>query len=207
MNENRKTTHLTISVIALQYAAAVLVMIFLTTEMSFTVEFLINVLFYILIFIVPIFIFIRKALNVNPLAYLQLQGRTREIGIGFIIAIIMAFIFLITNQFVITVSTWDVSAMLGLVGAMLAGLFEEIIFRGFYLHFFKTKFGFIGANLITAFLFSALHFQYIAQQNFIQLVILFVLGLFLGYVYEKTKSLWVPIIIHITFNILIFLFR
>lgn len=207
MTKSIKTTHFPFVFIALQFITAIFVMIFFTAQLGAALEFLKNLLFYILIFIVPIFLIIKKAFNVKPINYLCLNYNGKAIIRGLMIAVGMALIFFITNMFKVNSVKFDLPSILTLTGVVLAGLFEEIIFRGFYLQTIQGKLGFVWANVITAFLFSALHFGEVLQQNYAQLGILFVMGLFLGYVFDKTKSLWVPIIIHSTFNILIFLFR
>ncbi len=205
MSKGIKATHMSLLFIALQYIAAILVMVFVTVELSVALDFLKNLLFYLLIFIMPILLFLKKVFKVSPVYYLNLNCSFKCIAIGFVIAAPMALIFFITNRFQInTVDKWW---LLVLTGTVLAGLFEEIVFRGFYLKFFKEKYGFLWANITASVLFSLLHINELLEQNIIQLVLLFILGIFLGYLCEKTKSVWVPVIIHITFNILIFLFR
>ena len=191
----------------LQYALAVLIMIFFKTELSSLVEFLKNFLFYLFVFILPIFLFIKVFFKENPFFYLELRFKPKAIITGIAIGIIMAFIFLITNRFKVNDLSNITSGLLMLTGGVLAGLFEEITFRGFYLKFLEGHLKFAWANIITSALFCALHFNQVAEHGMIQILMLFVMSLFLGYAYEKTKSVWTPVIIHIAYNILIFLFR
>lgn len=75
-----------------------------------------------------------------------------------------------------------------------APLFEEFLCRGVILNDFKNTTKFWVANLIQAFVFGAIH------MNLVQGVYAFLLGLILGYLFEKYQSLWVPIIIHAVYN-------
>lgn len=78
-----------------------------------------------------------------------------------------------------------------LLVALLPALGEELIFRGiiqqFGYRFFKNP---VSSVWITAFIFSAIHFQF---EGFIPR---FILGLFLGYLFYWTKNLLIPIIAH-----------
>lgn len=207
MNKDKTATRWGHIFIAVQYIAAILVIVFFKPGFNDALEFVKNLLFYVLIFMLPIWLWIRYGLKEKPFRYLGFNANSKALGTGFIVAVGMALIFLITNGFQIKRIEWNTPGVLLLIGTALAGLFEEIVFRGFSLTFFKQRTGFVWANIITALMFSLLHFQEVLEQNAIQLAVLFGIGLFLGYVYEKLRSIWVPIIIHAAFNILIFLFR
>ncbi len=73
------------------------------------------------------------------------------------------------------------------------GFCEEFLFRGAILSNCRP-FGRTNAIMISAFLFSMMH------QNAGQAFYTFVLGIFLGIVYEKTQSIWIPTVIHIFNN-------
>ena len=81
---------------------------------------------------------------------------------------------------------------------ILAPISEEIFFRGF---FFKgvecSKLGRIGAVIITALAWAALH----TQCDFFGVVDIFVGGLLLGLARWKSKSVYVPIGMHIVANL------
>jgi len=75
--------------------------------------------------------------------------------------------------------------------AFMAGLSEEIFFRGFIQRLFiENKINYHVAVWITAILFSAIHLQ------FFGFVPRMLLGAVLGYLYVFTNNLWVPIIAH-----------
>lgn len=207
MSKDKKATRFGLIFITVQYITAILIMVFFTAKLGDATEFVKNLLFYVLIFLLPIWLLIQCGFKKKPFQYLGLGANKKAAGIGLLIAAGMTLVFLITHGFHIERTVWDSPSILLLIGTAFAGLFEEIAFRGFYLTFFKQRTGFVWANIITALLFSLLHFGQVLEQNVVQLAMLVGIGLFLGYAYEKSKSIWVPVIIHTAFNILIFLFQ
>lgn len=79
--------------------------------------------------------------------------------------------------------------------AMLAPITEEIFFRGILFRTFRRVFSPQSSLFLSAFIFSALHFNMWAFPG------LFLLGCFLGHCYEKTGDIREPIGIHIVFNL------
>ena len=81
------------------------------------------------------------------------------------------------------------------VMALLPALFEEFLFRGTIQQLFTKWF----ANkhvaiIVTAFIFSAIHLQ------FYGFLPRFLLGIYLGYLFVWSRSLWLPIIAHFMHN-------
>jgi membrane protease YdiL (CAAX protease family) len=84
-----------------------------------------------------------------------------------------------------------------LVLALMPALGEELLFRGLMMHWLGKVMKNIHLNiLITAFVFSAIHFQ------FFSFIPRFLLGIALGYVFYWTQSLWASIWLHFTNNAL-----
>jgi len=82
--------------------------------------------------------------------------------------------------------------------AFFAPILEELIFRGFLLKGFSNSFlGIYGAIVLTSLIWAMIHTQY----EWGYLVIIFITGLVLGYAKIKTNSLFIPILMHITFNL------
>ena len=78
-----------------------------------------------------------------------------------------------------------------LVVGVMAGLSEEMLFRGALLRTMQdSRLGNHAVVWITAFLFSSLHMQF---YGFVPRMLL---GVWLGYLFVWTGSLWVPIIAH-----------
>jgi hypothetical protein len=79
--------------------------------------------------------------------------------------------------------------------AVLPAIGEELFFRGVLLRLFREWMSNVHlAVIISALLFSALHLQ------FYGFLPRFILGLFLGYLYIWTRSIWAPIIVHFLNN-------
>lgn len=79
--------------------------------------------------------------------------------------------------------------------ACVAGpVFEEIFFRGFCYPAFKKRWGMRWALTLSAAFFSLIH------QNVFAFFPVFVLGLGLGYLYEKRGNLVAPIVLHVVHN-------
>ena len=93
-------------------------------------------------------------------------------------------------------SSWDLISNL-LVFAVLAGICEEFFFQGALqpLMMNWTKNPHVGI-LLTALIFSALHFQ------FYGFIPRFLLGVYLGYLFYWSRSLWLPILAHVLHNAL-----
>lgn len=200
MLNTKKSFKCTIVFIFIQLLIAYTIMFLMDKYTNFNKMFIVNLLFYLLIFILPIFIYIGKFLRINPYAYLQLnEKKLKGLIIGFIISIFISLIYFVKNRFHINFCYDQTSIIVGLA---LASLFEEISFRGFYLKIFKDQLGFWKANLITSFLFAITHIQWLVKGDIIQIIMFFIIGIWLGYIFEKTKSLWTPIIVHMVYNIL-----
>lgn len=84
---------------------------------------------------------------------------------------------------------WEVAKKLVLF-CLLPAFAEEIYFRGFCQTSFSHRIGITPAILLTALLFA------LAHGNIWYLHLYFGLGYFLGWLYEKTGSLWPPIAAH-----------
>ncbi|MBA3238212.1 MAG: CPBP family intramembrane metalloprotease [Parachlamydiaceae bacterium] len=86
--------------------------------------------------------------------------------------------------------------------AIVTPIIEEFLFRGILQRWFISKIGQVNGMILASFCFTALHFT--ADQGTFNLELLpplFVLSLYLGYLYERQRSLWAPIGLHSTFNL------
>ena len=89
---------------------------------------------------------------------------------------------------------WDLLFTL-LVVAVVPAIGEELLFRGYLQQKFGKWFGNMHTSIIlTAFLFSAIHFH---LDGFFPR---FMLGILLGYMFLWSGSLWIPILAHFTNN-------
>jgi hypothetical protein len=80
-----------------------------------------------------------------------------------------------------------------LVAALVGPFLEELLFRGFLQSFLEQVLGARAALVVTAALFAGLH-------GVAGLPVLFLLALFLGWLQQRTRSLWVPWSAHALFN-------
>ena len=80
--------------------------------------------------------------------------------------------------------------------AILPAVFEEILFRGVIFNSFNKKYNSFIAIFVSALIFGIYH------MNWLQGIFAFIIGLMLGYVYLKSGSLWVPIILHFINNLI-----
>jgi hypothetical protein len=87
--------------------------------------------------------------------------------------------------------------ILWLAVAGFAPLFEEAFFRGFlFVGLRHSRLGAVGAVMITAIFWAALHLQY----DIAGLIQILVLGIVFGIVRLKTKSLWSTLLMHSLWN-------
>jgi membrane protease YdiL (CAAX protease family) len=96
----------------------------------------------------------------------------------------------------------DRDVLLGIAtGVLLIGVApfaEELFFRGFLYQAFRNSFGVLPGAILSALIFGAIHLE------FFKLVQLAILGVVLALLFEKTKSLWPPIMLHAVNNALAF---
>ncbi|MBV9789452.1 MAG: CPBP family intramembrane metalloprotease [Chloroflexi bacterium] len=76
------------------------------------------------------------------------------------------------------------------VGAIIAPVVEEMLFRGLLYQWLRNHIGAVGAILLSGAIFSAVHFISVL------LLPLFVIGVLLAAVFEWTRSLWITITLH-----------
>ena len=99
----------------------------------------------------------------------------------------------------------DVHSLKGLFGnvfliAFIPALGEELFFRGALQQIFQNKKNAIMAIWLTAFIFSAIHFQ------FYGFVPRFLLGAFFGYLLVWSGNLWLPVLAHFVNNAIAIVF-
>lgn len=90
----------------------------------------------------------------------------------------------------------DLSTRINLIisAVIVAPICEECCFRGFLYNVLKRYSGVFAATIVTGLVFSTVH------TALLQFIPLAVFGCVMCYVYERTRRLWVPILIHMIFN-------
>lgn len=82
-----------------------------------------------------------------------------------------------------------------------APLIEEFLFRGCIQNWLRKHIGVPFAVILTSLIFAFMHYSPSQGiSNFPLIVSLFSFSLYLGFLYEKTRSLLAPMILHMTFN-------
>ena len=94
----------------------------------------------------------------------------------------------------VTADTLPELLALTLAAAVAPGLCEEVAFRGFFQPMLRSRFGKHAGVALAAALFAVMHLDPW------HLLALFAIGLFLGYLYVWTGSLWVPVLAHFMNN-------
>jgi uncharacterized protein len=95
--------------------------------------------------------------------------------------------------------TADGKVALWIAFVIAAPVFEEIFFRGFAITgLASSRMGAVGAVVVTALLWAAMHVQY----DFYDVATLFLIGLLLGAARVKTGSVLVPLAMHMTENLI-----
>ncbi|MFL0506780.1 CPBP family intramembrane glutamic endopeptidase [Ureibacillus sp. 179-F W5.1 NHS] len=169
----------------------------------------------IVIWVIPVILLAKVIDKTDPFSFLGLRHNFKK-SLKWIYWVFLVFILYILLN--ITVLDNKINLHIGfdewLNVFLLVGITEEIVFRGFILNKLMDSFRFWIANTITSLLFVLIHFpiwiykglfafHYILSSS----ITIFVLGALFGYVYKKTSSLWLVIIIHSFYNLLVLIFH
>ena len=83
-----------------------------------------------------------------------------------------------------------------LAGIVVAPIVEELFFRGFVYAGLAQRYSWRKAAVISSALFALIHLQPLA------IVPIFILGYLFAYLYERSKSIWPAVLMHVTTNAL-----
>jgi membrane protease YdiL (CAAX protease family) len=171
--------------------------------------FLFSLGFYVVIYLMPIYIYLRFYNKVNVFSYLKLNSNVRS-GIfkGIAIGAFIFIVLLIKNRFIINRQFQFPSDLFVITGRILVGPLEEIPFRGFYLQKIKEYTSFWKANLVTSLIFTLIHvpnFIPVSTVNIFPLFIIMVVSMWMGYIFYETKSLWCAAIVHSIYDLSIWI--
>jgi uncharacterized protein len=160
---------------------------------------LVNLAIRVLVWVVPVFLYLRYIDHVNPIAYLKL-GRywKRGVLVGLALTVVNFGGLLVrfgpphpSMHYV----TWN--SILGT--SILVGFIEEIPFRGFILQKLRKTFSFWIANLLSSALFLGIHLPgwiMLPALTWANVIPVFALGLVFATVFYVTRSLWSSIVTH-----------
>ena len=153
----------------------------------------------LLIWVLPVFIYLRFVDRVDPIDYLKLKSNwIRGVIVGIVFTIVN---FLLSAAvygippFNPQVLTWN-----SIIGtSFLIGFVEEVPFRGFVLQKLQERIDFWAASLVSSLLFLLIHFPgWIALRlfNVQTAIIIFVFGFVMAIMFRYTRSLWSSVIAH-----------
>ena len=168
-----------------------------------------------IIWVVPVFITL-SVWGLRPLTYTKLTTRVDQRGLiaGAIVVVVWLSLVVLGEA---VLSHRNVGAMLRqrssewlsiLVGVSASPIWEEILFRGFFLNQLNGRIRFWNANVIAALLFMLVHWPYWVSKNGFSTGVIkdsinvFLLGCLFGWLMKKSNSLWPPIGAHIANNFL-----
>ncbi|MFC0475557.1 lysostaphin resistance A-like protein [Robertmurraya beringensis] len=160
----------------------------------------------VFVWAVPVCIIIKFQLNSNPFTYLKLNVNVKKglllgIGSSFLMGLYLVINTMINKELP---SSFSLTFNEVLNTVLLAGLLEELMFRGFILQEIHKRLDFWKSNMLTALLFVAIHYPvWIRLGTFFHFethLYIFLVGLLFGYVYKRTGSLWAAIILHSAHN-------
>ena len=142
---------------------------------------------------------IKECVNVRTVLMCILAGIGLQLVIDFLLNIAaLAFPNAMEaySQLVKTVGIGETTWISLLATVILAPISEELLFRGLTLRFLRSAgVKFAAANVIQALFFGILH------MNLVQGIYAFAVGLVLGYVAGKCRTVFLPILLHLCFNI------
>ncbi len=178
-----------------------------------TSEWIDEIIFKPLIFITPVLVYLKHKEHVSfDKLGLRLVPLNKLFGWGFglgSVLVLESLIIDVTKNKHLNVEFFSATAVATNLFISLATAFsEEILYRGFLMQqFTKWLKNIYAANCISALLFCighvpigifVLHFS--TWELISYLLLVFILGVFDGYVYQKTNTVYSPIIVHTLWN-------
>lgn len=141
---------------------------------------------------------IKECVNVRTILMCVLAGIGLQIVIDFFLNIVaLAFPGAMEaySELIETVGIGEMTWISFLATVILAPISEELLFRGLTLRFLRSAgVKFAIANVLQALFFGILH------MNLVQGIYAFIVGLVLGYVAGKCRTVFLPILLHLCFN-------
>jgi len=158
-----------------------------------------NIAARLLLWVIPVFLYLRYIDHVNPVAYLKLNHCWKR-------GILLGLAFSLLNFFGMLLRfglphpslhyvTWNSV----LSTSILIGFFEEIPFRGFVFQKLQEKFPFWIAHLLSSLLFLSIHlpgWMLLHALTWANVISIFVLGGIFAIIFYYSKTLWSSIITH-----------
>jgi CAAX protease family protein len=160
---------------------------------------LISIVFRLLIWVLPVFGYLRYIDNTNVWEYLQLnQHWKRGVAVGLTLSVVNFLGTIVRIGWPDWSSahvTWN--SILGT--SILVGVFEEIPFRGFLLQKLQERFNFVTSMAISSVLFVGAHIPgwiMLGSLKTYNIIYIFAFGAVMAIIFRYSRSLWAPIISH-----------
>jgi membrane protease YdiL (CAAX protease family) len=160
---------------------------------------IVNISFRLLVWVFPVFLYLRYIDGVDPIEYLKLKQNWKR---GILIGIILSIINFLSSMLRfgvphLSIESFTWNSILGT--SLLIGFIEEIPYRGFILQKLDEQYGFWVANLLSSLLFLSIHLPgWISLHLFSieSVIFVFLFGVIMAIIFKYGKSLWGPIITH-----------
>jgi membrane protease YdiL (CAAX protease family) len=169
---------------------------------------LINIPLRLLVWVLPVFLYLRQIDHVQPIEYLRLKQNWKR---GVMIGILLTLINFLGSvlRFGIPHPTLQSFTWNSVIGtSLLIGFIEEVPYRGFILQKFEERWGFWVANLLSSLLFLGIHLPGWISLHLLKVesvIFVFIFSVVMAIIFRYGKSLWGPIISHSTNDFIAFL--
>jgi hypothetical protein len=160
---------------------------------------LINITHRLLIWALPVFVYLRFVDQKHPVEYLKLKQNWKR---GMLIGLTLTALNFLSSLARFGAPhpnlrsvTWN--SILGT--SLLIGFVEEIPYRGFILQKFQERYGFWVANLFSSLLFLSMHLPGWISLHLLKaetVIFVFVFGVLMAIVFRYSNSLWSAIVAH-----------
>jgi membrane protease YdiL (CAAX protease family) len=159
----------------------------------------INIAFRLLIWVLPVLLYLRYLDRVSVWEYLQLKQYWRR---GVIVGLTISVINFLGMTVRIGQPAWGSAhitwnSILGT--SLLVGVFEEVPFRGFVLQKLQERWNGVTSTVISSILFVGAHIPgwvMLGSITAYKVLYIFVFGAVMAIIFRYSKSLWAPIITH-----------
>jgi len=170
-----------------------------------------------LVWVVPSILYVFWLEHTNPLTSMKISTPIDKRGlvIGMLVSLVYFIVILVSEKFktgrtlaplvAASASGW----LTKLAQVFFSPISEEIMFRGFVLSQLSSRMEFWKANALQAVFFTAMHWPNWIELNGLHPVILamsvsiLVIGLLLGWLLQRTNSIWPPVAVHIINNFVV----
>jgi uncharacterized protein len=160
---------------------------------------LVNLSLRLLVWVLPVFLYLRHIDHQDPIEYLKLKQNWRR---GVVIGLALSLLNFLGSMArfgaphpSVQSLTWN--SVIGT--SFIIGFIEEIPYRGFILQKFEERYGFWVAFLLSSLLFLSIHIPGWLSLHLLKAesaISVFIFGAVMAIVFRYGKSLWGPIIAH-----------